>query len=64
MAWPSRFRHTQRQFRLTAEALASAWQPGCKLLMLNLPCNPTGGTCNRAQLEAIAKFAVEKICWS
>ena len=28
--------------------------------MLNLPCNPTGGTCNRAQLEAIAKFAVEK----
>ena len=28
--------------------------------MLNLPCNPTGGTCNRAQLEAIAKFVVEK----
>ena len=47
-------------FALTAEALIAAWQPGCKLLMLNLPCNPTGGTCNRAQLEAIAKFAVEK----
>ena len=47
-------------FALTAEALQAAWQPGCKLLMLNLPCNPTGGTCNRAQLEAIAKFAVEK----
>src|SRR5579862_4367940 len=28
--------------------------------MLNLPCNPTGGTCSRAQTEAIAKFAVEK----
>ena len=47
-------------FALTAEALTAAWQPGCKLLMLNLPCNPTGGTCNRAQLEAIAKFCVEK----
>lgn len=47
-------------FALTVDALRAAWQPGCKLLMLNLPCNPTGGTCDRAQLEAIAKFAVEK----
>jgi len=47
-------------FALTDEALRAAWQPGCKLLMLNLPCNPTGGTCDRAQIEAIAKFAVEK----
>jgi aminotransferase len=47
-------------FALTVEALRAAWQPGCKLLMLNLPCNPTGGTCDRAQIEAIAKFAEEK----
>ncbi|HHY84838.1 MAG TPA: aminotransferase class I/II-fold pyridoxal phosphate-dependent enzyme [Verrucomicrobia bacterium] len=47
-------------FALTAEALEKAWEPGCKLLVLNLPCNPTGGTCTRAQLEAIAKFAIEK----
>lgn len=47
-------------FALTAEALIKAWEPGCKLLMLNLPCNPTGGTCSREQLEAIAKFAIEK----
>jgi aminotransferase len=47
-------------FALTVDALRAAWQPGCKILMLNLPCNPTGGTCDRAQLEAIAKFAVEK----
>jgi aminotransferase len=47
-------------FALTVEALRAAWQPGCKLLMLNLPCNPTGGTCDRAQIEAIAKFALEK----
>ncbi|HTR41330.1 MAG TPA: aminotransferase class I/II-fold pyridoxal phosphate-dependent enzyme [Pseudomonadales bacterium] len=47
-------------FALTVDALRAAWQPGCKILMLNLPCNPTGGTCDRAQVEAIAKFAVEK----
>jgi aminotransferase len=50
----------QGQFCADVEALAAAWQPGCKMLMLNLPCNPTGGTCDRAQIEAIAKFAVEK----
>lgn len=47
-------------FALTAEALREAWVPGCKMLMLNLPCNPTGGTCDRAQLEAIAAFCREK----
>jgi aminotransferase len=47
-------------FALTVDALRVAWQPGCKILMLNLPCNPTGGTCDRAQVEAIAKFAAEK----
>jgi len=50
----------RENFALTAEALAAAWQPGCKLLVLNLPCNPTGGTCSRAQLEAIARFCIEK----
>jgi aminotransferase len=48
------------QFALTAEALAAAWQPGCKILVLNLPCNPTGGTCSREQLEKIAAFCREK----
>ena len=52
--------YAKDNFALTAEALVAAWQPGTKLLMLNLPCNPTGGTCTRAQLESIARFAVEK----
>ncbi len=47
-------------FSLDAPALEAAWQPGCKLLLLNLPCNPTGGVCSREQLERIAKFAIEK----
>jgi len=52
--------YARENFALTVAALAAAWQPGCKLLVLNLPCNPTGGTCSRAQLEAIAKFCIEK----
>ncbi|MGH7997440.1 MAG: pyridoxal phosphate-dependent aminotransferase [Opitutaceae bacterium] len=47
-------------FALNVEDLALAWRPGCKVLMMNLPCNPTGGTCDRARLEKIARFAVEK----
>ena len=34
--------YARDSFALTAKALAAAWQPGCKLLMLNLPCNPDG----------------------
>jgi aminotransferase len=52
--------YAKDNFALTSEALRAAWQPGCILLVLNLPCNPTGGTCSRAQIEAIAKFVVEK----
>ncbi len=52
--------YAKDNFALTAEALRAAWQPGARLLMLNLPCNPTGGTCTREQLEKIAEFAREK----
>jgi aminotransferase len=52
--------HAADNFALTATALAAAWRPGCKVLMLNLPCNPTGGTCSREQLEQIARFCIEK----
>lgn len=52
--------YAKDNFALTANALIAAYQPGTKLLMLNLPCNPTGGTCTREQLEAIATFAIEK----
>ena len=48
------------QFALDPAALRAAWRPGCKLLILNFPTNPTGGTADRAKLEEIARFAVEK----
>ncbi len=52
--------YVEDNFALTAAALRAAWQPGAKILMLNLPCNPTGGTCDRSQLEEIAAFCREK----
>ena len=52
--------HAADNFALTAAALESAWEPGCKILMLNLPCNPTGGTCTREQLGQIARFCIDK----
>jgi aminotransferase len=47
-------------FALDPAALRAAWEPGCKVLILNFPTNPTGGTADRAKLEEIAKFAIEK----
>ncbi len=47
-------------FSLDPEAFEKAWQPGCKILLLNFPTNPTGGTADRTKLERLAKFAVEK----
>jgi aminotransferase len=52
--------YAKDNFALTAEALRAAWQPGAKMLMLNLPCNPTGGTCSLEQLQKIAEFCREK----
>ena len=48
------------QFALDPAALRAAWKPGCKVLVLNFPTNPTGGTADRAKLMEIAKFAIEK----
>src|SRR5438105_1624485 len=47
----------ENQFSLDPAALTAAWEPGCKLLLLNFPTNPTGGVVERARLEAIAEFA-------
>lgn len=47
-------------FTLRPDRLIDAWEPGCKVLILNFPTNPTGGTVVRDTLEAIARFAIEK----
>ena len=43
------------QFRLTPEQLKAAITPKTKVLVLPFPCNPTGGTMDRQDLEAIAQ---------
>jgi len=47
-------------FTIKAEEVRKAWVPGCKALIINLPCNPTGGVAEEKELEEIARFAVEK----
>lgn len=44
-------------FAVTARAIEAAITPRSKVLMLNFPTNPTGGTMTRAQLEEIAAVA-------
>ena len=50
----------ENEFSLDPEAFENAWEPGCKILMLNFPTNPTGGTADREKLERLAKFAKDK----
>ena len=52
--------NSENSFALDPDAFERAWQPGCKVLMLNFPTNPTGGTADREKLERLAKFAVDK----
>lgn len=47
-------------FGIDPELVAKLWEPGCKVLLLNFPTNPTGGVTGRKKLEQLAKFAVEK----
>ena len=46
-------------FSLTAAALKEKITPKSKVLMLNFPCNPTGATQTRSELEKIAKLCIE-----
>jgi aminotransferase len=45
-------------FRVTAEQLEARVSPRTRLLVLNYPNNPTGGVLARADVEALARFAV------
>jgi len=45
-------------FRLTAAELEKKITPASKVLMMNFPCNPTGATQSREELEKIAAVCV------
>jgi len=44
-------------FAVKADAIAARLTPRSKVLVLNFPTNPTGGTMERAELERIAELA-------
>lgn len=46
-------------FRVTAEAIAKKITPRTRVLMLNFPTNPTGGTQTREELEKIATLCIQ-----
>ena len=47
-------------YKVTVEELEAAFTDKTKALVLNSPCNPTGMIYSRGELEAIARFVVEK----
>jgi aminotransferase len=49
----------EENFQLTAQAVAARITPRSKLLMLNFPTNPTGGTQTREELEKIAALCIK-----
>src|SRR6266581_3950395 len=50
----------QNDFAVTAEAIERAITPRSKVLVLNFPTNPTGGTMTRADLQKIADVVVRR----
>jgi aminotransferase len=49
----------KEKFSVTAAAIAAAITDKSRVLMLNFPTNPTGGTMTRTELQAIADLAVK-----
>ncbi|MCB9719789.1 MAG: aminotransferase class I/II-fold pyridoxal phosphate-dependent enzyme [Candidatus Omnitrophica bacterium] len=47
-------------FKLTPQALEKACVKGCKILMLNYPCNPTGASYSKKELNALAQVIKKK----
>ena len=48
------------RFAISPEAIRNSITPKSKVLVLNFPTNPTGGTLNRTELTAIAEIAVKE----
>lgn len=51
--------HKADAFSLKPEALAAAITPRTRVLMLNFPTNPTGAVASLADLEGIARLAIQ-----
>lgn len=52
--------YEENNFAPTAEELESACTDKTKAILINSPCNPTGGVFTKQQLEEVVQFAMEK----
>src|SRR5258708_38791462 len=50
----------RNQFAVTAEAIEKAITARSKVLVLNFPTNPTGGTMTRGELQKIAELVIRR----
>lgn len=50
----------QGRFSIAVDDLEAAWNPSCRVLIVNTPWNPTGTVLRRAELEALADFACRR----
>jgi aminotransferase len=50
----------ETDFALSPEDLLNAITPKTKAVLINFPCNPTGATLTKEQMEEIAKIIIEK----
>lgn len=51
--------HEKDEFKLTPAALKAAITPKSKVLLMNFPCNPTGGVMTAAELAEIAEICIQ-----
>lgn len=49
----------ENEFSVDIEDVKKKITPKTKAIILNFPCNPTGGTLNLAQMQAIAELAIK-----
>lgn len=52
--------YEENNFAPTAESLNKVYTSKTKAVVINSPCNPTGGVFSKKQLEEVAQFAIEK----
>lgn len=55
--------HEKDGFQYTEENLRRAITPNTRMIILNSPCNPTGGMAGQPTLEMVAKLAKEFDLW-
>jgi aspartate aminotransferase len=54
---------SEQGYRVGPEELEAAWSPEVRALILNTPSNPSGSVYRLDELEAIARWAMERDVW-